>query len=212
MSEKLNIKKAERQVFQAALSDGLWDIVIAGLLLQFAIAPLLSSSLGDFWSSAVFIPFIVLLMITIWLLRKYIVKPRMGVVKFGKSRVRRLKKFTIVMLAINVLTLIIGLVGSFYFDILSGRIMTITLSVTFIAGFSFAAYFLDYPRLYIYGLLIGIAPYAGEWLYTSYGAPHHGFPIAFGFVSGAILLVALITFIRFLHSNPVMLKDTSQGS
>ena len=50
MSEELNIRKAERQVFRAAFSDGLWDIIIAGLLLQFAIAPLLSSSLGDFWS------------------------------------------------------------------------------------------------------------------------------------------------------------------
>lgn len=212
MSEEVNIKKAERQVFKAAFSDGLWDIVIAGLLLQFAIAPLLSLLLGDFWSSAVFVPFIILLVITIWLLRRYIVKPRMGVVKFGKSRVRRLKKFTIVMLVINVLALIMGLVGSLVFDILSGQIITITFSVTFITGFSLTAYFLDYPRLYIYGLLVGAAPYVGEWLYTSYGFSHHGFPITFGFASGVIFLIALTTFIRFMCNNPVMIKDASQGS
>ena len=49
------------------------------------------------------------------------------------------------------------------FHVLSGQMIAIIFSLTLLAGFSLAAYFLDYPRLYIYGLLLGIAPFVGEW-------------------------------------------------
>ena len=139
MSERLDLKNAERKVFRATFDDGLWDIIIAGLALQFAVAPLLSPALGDFWSSVIFVPFLGLLFLAIWLTRKYVVKPRTGVVKFGKQRIKRLKKFTLVMVVINVLALILGIVGAFYFPVLSGQMMTITFGLILLAGFSLAA-------------------------------------------------------------------------
>jgi hypothetical protein len=69
-------------------------------------------------------------------------------------------------------------------------------------GFSLAAYFLDYPRLYLYGLLIRVAPIVGEWLYRNYGVAHYGFPLVFGFVSGLIIVIGLLTFARLLKNNP----------
>ncbi|MFC1971053.1 hypothetical protein ACFLV0_03860 [Chloroflexota bacterium] len=212
MSEKLSLKNAERKVFRAASHDGLWDIIIAGFALEFAVAPLLSPALGDFWSSAVFVPFLGLLFLAAWLTRKYVVKPRTGVVKFGKQRIGRMKKFTLVMLIVNVLALILGTIVALYFHALSGQMVAIIFGLILLIGFSLAGYFLDYIRLYVYGLLLGITPFVGEWLYSNYNASHHGFPITFGFISGVIFLAGLITFIRFLHKNPVDTNTAVQGS
>jgi MFS family permease len=211
MSEKLNLKSAESKVFRATINDGLWEIFIAGVALQFSVAPLLSPTLGDFWSTAIFVPFLVILLIVIWLIRKYIVKPRTGVVKFGKQRIGRLKKFTLVMLTINILAFILGLIASFYFRTLSGQIIAIMFGLILLAGFSLAGYFLDYSRLYVYGFLLGIAPFVGEWLYSNYGASHHGFPITFGFISGVVFLAGLFTFVRFLRRNPIETNASTQG-
>ena len=98
MVQKISLKEAERKVFRATLQDGLLDIFIGCIVLQFAIAPLLSSRLGDFWSSIVFLPFWALVYGVIWLVRKSIVAPRLGSVKFGSARKTRLTKFTLVML------------------------------------------------------------------------------------------------------------------
>ena len=212
MSEKLNLKNAERKVFRATISDGLWDILIAGFALQFAIAPLLSPILGDFWSSAVFVPFWGILLFAIWLTRKYVVKPRTGVVKLGKQRIERLKKFGLVMLIVNVLALILGLIAAFYFHALSGQVITIIFGLILLTGFSLAAYLVEYPRLYVSGLLFGIAPQVGEWLYSNHGVSHHGFPIIFGFISGVMFLAGLTTFVRFLHKNPIETNTAAQGT
>ena len=57
MTAEISLKEAERKVFKATFQDGMWDIFIGCIVLQFAIAPLLSSKLGDFWSSVIFLPF-----------------------------------------------------------------------------------------------------------------------------------------------------------
>jgi len=206
MSDKLNLKNAERKVFRATFGDGLWDVFIAGVVLQWAVVPFISPMLGDFWSSAVFVPFWGVLYFAIRLTRKRVVKPRTGVVKFGKQRIGRMKKFNLVMVIINVLALILGFIAAFYFHALSGQIIAIIFGLILLTGFSLAAYFLDYPRFYVYGFLLGIAPLVGEWLYSNHGASHHGFPITFGFISGVIFVVGMITFVRFLRRNPIETK------
>ncbi len=77
------------------------------------------------------------------------------------------------------------------------------MGLTLLIGFSAAAYFLDFPRLYAYGLLGALAPLIGEWLYQNMGASHHGFPIVFGTLAGVMILTGLVTFIRFLQNNPL---------
>jgi len=62
---------------------------------------------------------------------------------------------------------------------------------------------LDFNRLYLYGLLVGLSPLIGEWLWTQGYASHHGFPVTFGTASGIMILVGLIIFIRLLRDNPI---------
>lgn len=209
MSEKLSLKAAERKAFTMAFDDGLWDIFLGCFFLQFVIAPFLSERLGDFWSSFIFLPFWGLVYLAIWLIRKYIVKPRIGTVKFGPTRTAKLKKFTLVMLLVNTLVLILGVIALFSFGVVSGQIYPVILGLTLLIAFSLAAYFLDFPRLYIYGLLLTLSPLVGEWLFTHGYASHHGWPITFGATCGIMILTGVIIFIRFLRKNPVPMMEAS---
>jgi hypothetical protein len=209
MSQNISLKEAERKAFTISFDDGLWDVFLGCFFLEFVIAPFLSPTLGDFWSSVIFLPFWGLVYLAIWLIRKYIVKPRIGTVKYGPARTAKLKKFTVVMLLVNIIVFILGVIAVLSFGIVSMQIYPAILGLTLLIGFSLAAYFLDFPRLYIYGLLLAISPLVGEWLYTHGYASHHGWPIAFGVTCGIMILTGLIIFFRFLHNNPFPVMEAS---
>ena len=204
MSQRISLKDIERKVFQSTFADGLWDVLLGCWFpLQLAIAPLLSRSMGDFWSSAVFLPFWGAIYLVIRGIRKRVVFPRIGRVEFGTARKSRLKRFSLALLIVNVIALILGLIAALRFRSLPVGGPPFVLGLILLIGFSAAAYFLDFPRLYVYGLLGALAPLIGEWLYQNRGASHHGFPIVFGTLAGVMILTGLVTFIRFMQNNPL---------
>jgi hypothetical protein len=224
MSEEISLRKAERKVFSVATQDGLSDIFIGCIFLMFAVAPFLSPNLGDFWSSAVFVPFWGMVMLTIWLVRRHVIRPRVGVVHFGAARKTRLTKFNLVMLTVNVIALVLGISAFIWFSFLTsrfsevpffrvffsseallelGRLTSALFGLISLALFSIAAYFLDFHRLYVYGLLVGLSPLIGEWLYMHGSASHHGFPITFGVTAGIMIVTGSFVFIRLLRHNPI---------
>jgi len=202
MHSPVSLKSAERKVFQSTFADGLWDVFIGTFALEFAIAPLLSKYLGDFWSSAVFLPVFGLVYLTIWLVRKYVVTPRIGTVSLGKVRRQKLQKFSLIMLIANIVIFVLGFIAALNFRRLPGLGIAGLLGLFLLVGFSVAAYILDYARLYIYGLMFFVAPLVGEWLFQNQGASHHGYPIVFGFSAGVMILTGLVLFIRLLKNNP----------
>lgn len=68
--------------------------------------------------------------------------------------------------------------------------------------FCVAAYFLDFTRLYYYAFLAGIGLFLTELLYPIVGSPLDTLP-AFGITGGAIVLIGLYYFIRFLNKYPL---------
>ena len=115
--------------------------------------------------------------------------------KFGRTRKKKLAKFTLVMLLINIFAFILGLLAALNFGRVPGQMIGIFLGMILLLGFSLAAYFLDFGRLYFYGLLVGLSPLG----YVT----HHGFPITFGTTSGLMILFGLVAFIRLLRNNPI---------
>ena len=208
MSQPISLKNAERRVFQSTFADGLWDVFLGCWFpLQLAIAPFLSTSMGDFWSSAVFLPFWGAVYLVIWLVRKNVVAPRVGEVEFGAARKTRLKKYTFAMLVVNVIALLLGIWVALGFGNSSLESPPIILGLILLIGFSSAAYFLDFPRLYVYGLLAALGTPIGEWLYQNGYVSHHGFPIVFGTLAGVMILTGLVTFVRFLQNNPLPAEE-----
>ncbi len=209
MSQKMSLKEAERKVFHTTTNDGLWDIFLGGYFLIFVIAPFLSVSLGDFWSTVVFLPFWGLLYLAIRAVRKNVVAPRIGTVKFGPIRIAKLKRFSYIMLGINIAALLMGIWASLNFAKVGGM-PSYFIGIILLTGFSLAGSLLDIPRLFFYGLLLGLAPVVGEWLWNNTNVTHHGFPITFGTVSGIMILIGIILLIRLVRNNPVS-EDYSMG-
>jgi len=192
-----DLRQAERRAFRAAFDDGLWDVLIAAFVAMFAIAPLLSESLGDFWSSAVFVPVLLAAYLVIRLVRSRLVIPRVGMVRVGEFRQRRLLWLTSILLAINVIAFVGGLVASAPGPS-SGWAAPIAFWLIVLSLCSVAAYFLDTPRLYGYGLMLAAAVPIGEWLFREGYATHHGYPAMFGLAATVIAAVGLIRFVRLL--------------
>lgn len=204
MSQQISLKEAERKAFKTKIDDGLWDILLGSYFLMFVAALYLSPSLGDFWSSALLVPGVGLVFLVIWLVRKYIITPRMGMVKFGTARKAKLWRFTIVMLVINSIAFILGIAAWLTFGQVPGMMISAVFGLTLLVSFSIGAYFLDIARLYVYGLVSGFAPIVGEYLWKQGFVTHHGFPVIFGGGGSIMIIVGLYIFIRLLHDNPVM--------
>jgi hypothetical protein len=213
MAQNISLKEAERKAFASAYQDGLWDIFIGFVLLAWAFAPLLSPRLGDFWSSAVLFgswPFIFL---AIWGVRRAVVTPRVGTVRFGSWRTGRMIRFNVVMLVLLSFSAILGMVLALNFAVLPGWLRAAPFSLTVLIGFSVAAYFLDFTRLYIYGLLFALSPLVGRWLRLQWGIAHNGYPLTFGASAAIAMTVGLVKFVRLLREHPMPTEESpSEGA
>jgi hypothetical protein len=196
------LKRIERSTYRAAADSGLWDLFLATILAMFAIAPVLSVYLGDFWSSAVFVPVFAVVLLTIRVVNTRIIRPRIGVVEFARSRRRRIVVLTSVMVIVNIVALIAGVVVAFREPTLQGPIVPVSLSLVVLTGFSFAAFMLEIPRVFFYGVLLAAAPPIGEFLFSRGYASHHGFPVVFGTCALIIFASGIIRFIGFLPRRP----------
>jgi hypothetical protein len=194
------IKQAERATFRAAFDIGVWDIMIASVLSMLAFAPLLSDRLGDFWSAAIFVPILAVVYAALWLVKQRLVVPRVGVVRLGSYRQARLRRLTVVLLIVNVASLVLGTFFALRFEAVGGLAPVMALSLILLVGFSLAAYFLNIPRYFFYGLLLAVAPFVGEWLWRRGYSPHHGWPVVFGTAAAVIAAVGLITLFARLRS------------
>ena len=194
----VDLKRMERATFRSVADSGLWDMLLASLVSMLAIAPLLSGRLGDFWSSAVFLPLFAVILLGIRVVQARVIEPRIGVVEFSRPRRRRLTMLSVIMLVVNVVAFVAGLVAASRAPSLQGPIVPLTMSLMMLVGFSLAAFFLEIPRVFGYGLLLAAAPPVGEALFRRGYASHHGFPVVFGVCATVILVCGIIRFVRFL--------------
>jgi hypothetical protein len=201
MSLRVSLKEAERRAFTSAFQDGLWDIFIGCVLLVFAVAPVLSDRMGDVKSTAVFVLFLGLAGLVLGLVKKSVVMPRVGVVRFGLARKAKLKRLYRMMLAVNVGMLVLGAYGIAASNSVASWPTSGFFAPVVLVGFGTAAYFLDFRRLYAYGVLIAASPLVGELLHRYFDAPHSGIPIAFGVAATITVLVGLAIFARMLRDS-----------
>lgn len=199
-----DLKSIERASFRATVDDGLWDLLLASIVAMFALAPLVGSSLGDFWSSAVFLPIWAVVYGVVVLVKRRVVKPRVGLVKFGADRRRRMLRLSWAMVAVNVVMLGVGIAVAIAAEkgAGAGLIYPISLGVVALALFSVGACALGIPRLFAYGVLLAGAPLVGEWLWRAGRASHHGFPVVFGAAAAAIAVTGTARFLQVLRRHP----------
>ena len=165
--DTLNEKNIESRVFTSFFQGGLIEAYTGIILLQLGLPLIFSrSGFGDLQSALITLPIPLLLLTIVFLVRKFVVSPRLGHVKFLSERRRRVSKLIIV----PTLTLIAGaIVGYIYTENASIRNIFIGLmpfSLSSIIVFGAAAYFLDMKRLYIYGVIVGLIFPVGKYMET----------------------------------------------
>ena len=147
----------------------------------------------------------ILAILIITLGKKYITKPRLGQVKFGKERKKR-KKWLIVVLLLNVIFSVIifiltitGNLDQFFvpglFTPLAIGLMGLTVPL------SLVSFYLQVPRFYLYALLGGFGFFFTELLYPLVGEPWD-IVISYGGIGVIILIIGICSFIIFLYNYP----------
>jgi hypothetical protein len=218
MSHPISLKEIERKAFSSTFQDGLWDLYLGLQLLAWGLAPLLEEivPLSDWWVAVLAAP-LMLVYLAVFAAKKYITAPRIGHVKFGSKRKAKVK-------GVAAMTFVILLLGLFVGALWWGGTKTglpewvagiplppVIWMVLLITAFSLAAYFLDFSRLYLYGVLYAISlptriilkqnPALGSISLIAY------------FVSGSVMvLIGAVLFIRFLREYPLRIVAASDGN
>lgn len=204
MQTSINLEGIERKIYSKTHKDGLIDIFLGIVFLQFSIAPLLTDiGFSDLMSSAIFIPVWFIAYLAFFLIKKYVIKPRIGIIKPGHTRKTKLQKANVVLLIILFAGLLIGFFYNEYTTSIN-FLFPISFSVIILLVSFVSAYYFDINRFYYYGILIAAAPLIGEILWANRLVSHHGFPLLFGMISLGLIVTGLTLFIRFIKSHPVV--------
>ncbi len=213
MVKDVNLKEIERKAFRSTFQDGLWDLFLGLVLLTLAANALLSDAgISESLAMAFFVAIQAVVLVGFIAGKKLITVPRMGLVKFGPKRKRKLTKVRVVLLISALMGAVIFVVAPFSMRnppewLNPALVLGAAWVVNCIVVFSLGAYFLDLPRLYAYGLLFAI-PVPTDILLHELADLDLTF-IAFGVPALVILVVGTVMFVRFLRDYPLPTKEVS---
>jgi hypothetical protein len=213
MSRDISLKELERKAWRSAFQDGLWDLYLGTLLMILAILVLLSrTNMPEGRLIPIHLGLMGLAMLALWAGKRFITVPRMGRVKFGPRGKARRRKASL-LLAISVLVGVVvfvitwlALKGNWPGGLPLRFIIPAVWAMNMLVLFSLGAYFLDYERLYLIGVLFALPVPVDFWLYELAGVKL-GF-IAFAVPAAVILTMGLVVFIRFLRDYPPPAKES----
>jgi len=192
-------KNLERRVFTSFFQAGFIEAFTGIFLLQLGFPALFSrSGFGDWESALLTLPIALILLIVVFLVRKFVIIPRLGRVKFLPERRRKISKLIIV----PILTLIAGAIVGYIFSenaslrhIFVGQIPFILVPIIV---FGAAAYFLDMKRLYVYGAVVGLVFPLGKYLETVI-VSRNTLPATILFTAFVFLGMATVFLVAFLR-------------
>ena len=215
----MNLKEAERKAFRLSTSqDGLYDTFFGLMIVLFSAMPWLDENgLRTPWNVILVESIGLLILLGVLVIKKYIVAPRIGHVRYGAERKKRMKRLAAGMGLIFVLTVaLFGLtVRAIYFGepLIDKPIQTnfpldivhTGAGIFIFAIFSLIGYMNDYPRLYVYGLLFGMGYIISTTLQDITGNPLY-WPFTLAGLGAAV--TGFVLFTCFLQSYPVPTEST----
>ncbi len=194
MEQKINLKQLEKNTAATIFQTGVVEIEI-GLIWVVVSLAMIFDDISYYIDIALIVPFVF-----IFLAIKYIVKPRMGVVKYRKKRVKRNMAMGIVITLFLVVMVSLTFFGkSITIDeiinprwIITGIIFFICIAI---------AYFLNFQRMYIYAFLLAGAFNLSEEVRENPGIlPDGGY--AYLIASVLLFVIGAYYLIRFLKHYP----------
>jgi len=207
MSHTIDLKELEKKAYRSFFEDGIWDIYLGLMLLTIGGGPaLLALGAPVVWAAIAPLAVVVLGMLIFFGGKKHLTVPRLGAVQFGPARTQRRKK-TSVVLACSALVGIALLALSATRSLPSlGLAGVPTVAIIFAANcvivFGLGAYYLDFGRLYVYGLLYAL-PFPLAVVLAEHWGAAAGFIVAYALSAAPMILVGSILLVRFLRQYAV---------
>jgi hypothetical protein len=205
--EQLNLKEIEKKAYRSTFQDGIWDIFLGLLLLNLAFGALLANSgVSEGLNMTILTALGVLIVLAFVIGKKRITVPRMGLVKFGTKRKRKIWKSRLILVGSVLAGLMVFLAAILisYYPAGRPRILFL-LPAAWVANtiivFSLLAYYLDCARLYAYGLLFALPVPCQIILKKFFGVNLITMTLA---VSAAVMIfVGTLLLNRFLRDHPL---------
>ena len=210
MNEIINLKEIEKRSYRAYFQTGVYDVAFGVLILSFAIAPVLRDVLGLFYILFVIIPSSLIILLGM----KYLIIPRVGIVKYGEKRESAKKKMRIItVLSTTILAALLALTAAGVFpgfigETLSGVMFMLIIGIIVIILMGFIAYIMYFKNMLYYGLAIGIGIPTAEFLHGVVGAPLDSL-ITFGTLGSLLLIYGLVNLSHFLKKYPIPNEEMS---
>lgn len=212
MNETINLKEMEKKAWKSCFQDGLWDIFLGFILLSFGIAPFIEEITGVTF----LISYIILLVVGYIIFyggKKYITIPRIGNVKFGPKRKSKKNKVGIILAISGIFGLAAILLTQT--DLIPYNIDTSIWGIIFVINalivFSLMAYYLDFPRLYIYSIFFATSIFIIETSSSHVGSTYDNL-IGFGMFGVVIVLIGLLHLTRFVRRYPLQREEIKDGA
>jgi len=213
--QDVNLKEIERKAFRSTFQDGLWDILLGLILLGMGFGALLSDlGMAHLSTMTIFIGLEALALAIWWAGKKFITAPRMGLVKFGPEGKSRQKK-TRWLLSLSVL---FG-AAIFVFTLVARKTQPEWLNPALFLGgiytanmlivFSLGAYFLNFTRLYLIGVMYAI-PVPLDITFHEL-ADIDITAVAVGTPAVVVLVIGTVLFVRFLREYPLPATEVSDA-
>jgi hypothetical protein len=208
MNDAMDLKTLERTAWRSYHQDGLWDIYL-GLIL-WALAIFLGGGLdaveNDLWRLLAYTVLISGAFLIFWAGKRYITVPRLGQVKFGPERKRRMLHLALILGGFTLVTVVLVILTATAKS--NNASLPPGLPVYLFAGLfvgtviATIAWFNDYPRGYyiavIYALCFGLGEYLNNF--------------AIFWIGGLLVMVpGVYLFIRFLKEHPKPSVENGNG-
>jgi hypothetical protein len=188
MTQEIDLREIEKKSWSTYFEDGLWDIFIATLMLTMAIRTLTDVV----W----FTPLMFVGVLVVVIGKRQITVPRIGFVKFSSKREKKRIKLIIIIGVAVVLTgvlLSLPLLGQKPPKAVSTLFMAVFLMVIF----SSMAFYMEFNRLYLYGLMFAVneivwgqvGEHAGAYLILIFGV--------------AVMIIGIVFLVSFIQRYPL---------
>jgi hypothetical protein len=208
MTDVKDLQELEKLAFRRFFEDGIFDIFL-GLML--VLMPLVSFTGDRVDNEGARIALLIVayggLVAATQLVRRHLLRTRLGDFRPGAGRRRKIRNTRLVLLgsvALGIVAFVVA--GAMYTNGGSVEVLDVAMPILWFVNatvvFGAMAYFLDVPRLAVYGLLFGSALLLAE-------APRlmWGFDVplwlAFGLPAGIIIVAGIRKLIVFLRDYPV---------
>ena len=201
MTETINLKKLERKAWTSTFEDGIIDIGLGLILVVTTICQTFDDARFYLY------PLFIVPVLFITAAKKYIITPRMGLVKFSRERNRKRYMLYLIMTISIVFLLILTVKGLFQQLPMTSVIVG---AIVFIIPCSIA-YFLNFDRMYIYAVLFTLSFALNEITIADTGVIASG---AYAWlISGIIMIViGVVYLVRFLKKYPLPVKGVYHAS